>query len=111
MKLFKFLAAIPIIMAFCFTGCNNAADEKKADTPATPAADTSKPKAAEPAAPAKLSNMLVIIHKVANYAKWFPAYESDDSARKANGLTNYVLARGLGNDSNTVMIALKMNNL
>lgn len=108
MKLFKLLAAIPIIMAFCFTACNNAADEKKADTPATPAADTSKPKAAEPVVPAKLSNMLVMIHKVANYAKWLPVYESDDSARKAMGLTNYVLGRGLGNDSNTVMIALKM---
>lgn len=108
MKQFKFLAAIPIIMAFVFISCNNAADDKKADTTTTPATDSTKPKPAEPAAPMKPANFAVIMHKVANYAKWLPLYESDDSARKASGLTNYVLGRGLGKDSNMVLVALKM---
>ncbi len=112
MKQLKFLAAIPIIMAFCFTACNNGSEDKKADA-TTPAPDTTAKSTtgATPAAPAKPLNMLVIIHKVANYAKWLPVYEADDSARKANGLTNYVVGRGLGSDSNNVMIALKMADI
>ncbi|WP_460558226.1 hypothetical protein [Ferruginibacter profundus] len=107
MKQFKFLAAIPIIMAFVFTACNNA-DEKKAEpTAAAPDTTAAKPKETAPA-PATLFNVAVIIHKVANYTKWLPLYESDDSARMANGLSNYVLGRGMDKDSNTVLVALKM---
>ena len=107
MKQFKFLAAIPIIVALFFISCNNAGEEKETDKSTAAAPDTAA-KPMEPAAPAKPDNVLVIIHKVANYAKWLPVYESDDSSRTANGLSNYVLGRGLGNDSNTVMVALKM---
>ena len=39
------------------------------------------------------------------------SYDADDSARRAAGLSNYVLARGLGNDSNIVMVVLKANNI
>jgi hypothetical protein len=108
MKQFKSLAAIPLFMALFFISCNNGTDEKK--TEATTTGDTSAIKAPETPAPVKPWNSMVIIHKVANYAKWLPAYESDDSSRMASGLHNYVLARGLGNDSNTVMIALKMDD-
>jgi hypothetical protein len=108
MKQFRFLAAIPIIMAFIFMSCNNA-DEKKADpTAAAPDTSAAKPKETVAPTPAPLFNVAVIIHKVANYAKWLPAYESDDSARMASGLSNYVLGRGLDKDSNTVLVALKM---
>src|SRR5882672_339867 len=107
MKQFKFLAAVPVIMALVFTSCNNSADEKKADTtPPTDSLPKTPPK--EPETPPKPSNMFVVMHKVANYAKWLTVYEADDSARKANGLTNYVIGRGSGKDSNTVLVALKM---
>lgn len=105
MKQLKFLAAMPIVAAFCFSSCTNGGDEKKADTPAA-APDTTKPAVSAP--PAKPSNLLVLIHKVANYDKWLTVFEADDSARVANGLTKYVIGRGLGNDSNTVMVALRM---
>lgn len=111
MKQLKFLAAIPIIMAFCLTSCNNGGEDKKADATTTPPDTTKAATATTPPAPTKPGNMLVMIHKVANYAKWLPVYEADDTARMASGLTNYVLARGLGNDSNTVMIALKMADM
>lgn len=61
----------------------------------------------EPAPAAKPGNFLLIKHRVANYAKWLAAYESHDSTRLANGLTNYVLGRGVDGDSNTVLVALK----
>jgi len=55
-------------------------------------------------------NMMVIKHKVANFAKWKDAYEAHDSVRLANGIHNYVLGRGL-QDSNMVLVALKVDDI
>jgi len=110
MKQFKFLATTVTAVMLCLLfSCNNG-EEKKDDGAVT--ADTSTTKTTEttvpPAAAEKPGNFLLIRHKVANYTKWLPVYESHDSARLANGLTNFVIGRGIGNDSNTVFVALKM---
>lgn len=47
---------------------------------------------------------------MANYAQWLALYESHDSARVAKGLHNYVFERGIGTDSNRVMVALYMDD-
>ncbi len=109
MKQFKFLAtfAIGLFMTVFFLSCNQG-EEKNASEPAVTAAETPAVKPMEPAPAVKPGNFLLIKHKVANYAKWLVAYESHDSVRLANGLTNYVLGRGAGSDSNTVLVALKM---
>ncbi len=101
-----YVAACTLVLFSCGGG-----EEKKADEPGV-AADTAVAKTTEPAAPApaaKPSNVLIIMHKVANFGKWMPLYESHDSVRQAYGLHNYVVARGV-NDSNTVMIALRMDD-
>ncbi len=54
--------------------------------------------------------MLIIRHKVANFAKWQPSYEAHDSMRLANGLHNYVIGRSLA-DSNMILVALKADDL
>jgi hypothetical protein len=54
-------------------------------------------------------NMLVVTHKVANFAKWMAAYDAHDSARLASGIHSYVIGRGF-KDSNMVMIALKVDD-
>ena len=38
------------------------------------------------------------------------AYDGHDSARLANGMHNYVIARGV-DDSNTVMVAIKADDI
>jgi hypothetical protein len=53
--------------------------------------------------------MVVVTHKVADFAKWMAAYEGHDSARLAAGLHSYVIGRGL-EDSNMVMVALKADD-
>ncbi len=110
MKRFKIWASITIAvsMVIFISSCNNGEDKKvdtaAAETTAAKPAET-KMDAAPAARPANFTTMTI---KVANYAKWLPAYEGDDSARTVNGLSNYVLGRGLGKDSNTVLVALKM---
>lgn len=110
MKHLKFLATtVAASMALFLFSCNNDGEKKDdATTTAPTTTETEATKPMEPATAAKPGNFEIIIAKVANYAKWLPAYEGHDSARKASGLTNYVLGRGLGSDSNTILVALKM---
>lgn len=109
MKQVRFLSAITLVAtALFFSSCNNGG-ETKSKAVTTESADTStvaiKP---EPSA-AKPGNLLVIKHKVANFAKWKPAYEAHDSTRLAYGLHNYVVGRGV-KDSNMVIVVLKMDD-
>ncbi len=55
-------------------------------------------------------NMVVIKHKVSDFAKWKISYEAHDSARLANGIHNYVISRGL-QDSNMILVSLKVDDM
>lgn len=106
MKHVKFLTAICFAagMSFAVSSCNQG-DEKKADEKP---ADSSAVKAPEPA-PAKPANLMVMMHKVANYTKWQAGYDAGDSLRLAYGVHNFVVARGV-KDSNMIMIAVRIDD-
>jgi hypothetical protein len=55
-------------------------------------------------------NMMVVTHKVANFAKWKTSYDEHDSMRLANGIHNYVVGRGI-EDSNMVLVAVKVDDI
>jgi hypothetical protein len=106
-----FCAAMVFFLSSC--GGNGNGENAGKDT-ATAATDTAA-KTAVVAAPVNTTittpvNMVVITHKVSNFAKWLPAYEAHDSARLANGLHNYVIGRG-AMDSNMVMVVLKPDDM
>lgn len=108
MKQFKFLMplAVGVSMTALLFSCNSG-EEKKAEEPAK---DTTAAKAPEqPAAPVKPDNIMIVIHKVANYDKWLPGYEAHDSVRLAYGLHSRLLCRGT-KDSNMVMVVVKMDD-
>lgn len=63
--------------------------------------------AASTSAAAAGSPLLVIHHKVADYAKWRPAYDADQPARTAAGLTNCQV-RSRVSDANDIFIACQM---
>jgi len=109
MKLIKTIVAAVAMGGLLFAASCNSGEEKKADeTAAKP--DSSAVKPAEPIAPAKPSNLVIIKHKVANYAKWLTGYEGHDTARVRFGLHNYVVGRGV-KDSNMVIVILKMDDV
>jgi hypothetical protein len=54
--------------------------------------------------------MVVVRHKVADFAKWQSSYDAHDSMRLANGIHNYVIGRSLA-DSNMILVALKADDL
>jgi hypothetical protein len=97
-------ASMSLFLFSCGSGDGKKADEKTADSSQTKQVEPPPPP------PAKPADLLVVEHKVANYAKWKPLYDADDSARKATGLASYVIGRGI-NDSNMVLVAMKMSDI
>jgi len=89
-----------------FTSCNSGKD-KEGDKPVADSTTAQKETVTAPMGP---TSVMIIKHKVADYAKWKPGYDSHDSARLANGLHSYVIARGV-EDSNMVMVAMIMDDV
>jgi hypothetical protein len=113
MKQVRFLATtFAASMLMLLSSCGSGDDKKTEETTTNTATETSTAadKAPETTA-AKLSNVMVMQFKVADFAKWQAKYESKerDSIRRASGLTNYVAGRGL-DDPNRVIVFLKMED-
>jgi hypothetical protein len=103
MKHFKFLAPVAVgvsMTAFLFS-CNSG-EEKKVDETS---ADTITTKAPD----AKPANLMMVMHKVSNFAKWLPVFEAGDSLINAYGLHRFVVGRGV-KDTNMVMVATRMDD-
>ena len=111
MKQLKFFAQLCAVVLF-LSSCNNAGDKKTADTTADTTTTKKDTVATPPPAPVPAAPMLSMTatFKVANYAKWKKGYDMHDSARLANGLHNYVIARGT-EDSNKVLVAVRMDDV
>jgi len=114
-KQLKFLSTLGIACVFLFSSCGGNEEKTTENTTATDSTATTATDstAAAPAPTASINttpeNIMVIRHKVADFAKWKIAYDGHDSARLANGIHNYVIGRGV-NDSNMVMVALKVDD-
>lgn len=111
MKLFRSILLL-FCAAFFLTSCGNNDSGDQTNTDTTKAGDTSTKQALAPVNTIITTpeTMVTVTHKVSDYEKWQPAYDSHDSARTANGLHNYVIGRGV-DDPNTVMVALKADDV
>ena len=61
------------------------------------------PLAAPGALPPTTSGMLVIHHKVTDYAQWRPGYDADSPSRDAAGLTNCQVRQSADNPNDVVV--------
>lgn len=102
----KFSFAFALAGLFLVLSCNNA--EEKKEEPVVSNTDTTA-SAPAPVAPAKPANLAIIKHKVSDFAKWLPLFESHDTARLRYGLHNFMIGRGV-KDSNMVLVALWMDD-
>jgi hypothetical protein len=107
-KLAGLLLCLPL--AVFLTSCGGNGTEQSAATD-TSAVDTSAvvPPPTVSTIVTTPENMVVMIHKVANFAKWKVGYDAHDSVRLAHGVHGYVIGRNL-KDSNIVMVALKIDD-
>lgn len=104
MKQFKLFSAMYIAAGLLFLSSCGGSDEQKTESTNNDSTVTKTETVTKP------SDVLIVKFKVSNFAKWKTSYESRDSARLASGLHNYIIGRGV-EDSNTVMVALKMDDV
>src|SRR6185295_14149341 len=106
MKRFFFLSVIS--MSVLLLSCGNGSNEKEAQNTDTAVAVAPAPAEVKPAfTPFKV---VVIQHKVKNFAKAEAGYFKNDSLRQASGITHYGLGR-LIKDSNTVFVMDKIEDV
>ena len=102
-----------LAMVFFLTSCGGGGTNEQASTDTT-AADNSSTVAVVPEVVNTTittpENMMIVTHKVADFAKWKMSYDEHDSMRLANGIHNYVIGRG-AQDSNTVLVAVKVDDI
>ncbi|WP_153800919.1 hypothetical protein [Foetidibacter luteolus] len=96
-----------VVLVIVFTSCGGS-NEKTATTDTT--AKTTAPEAPKNTISTTPENLMVVTHKVANFAKWKASYEEHDSMRLANGIHSYVIGRGF-QDTNMIMVAVKVDDV
>ena len=115
MKPQKFLC-MPLLAIFVFflSSCNSGSDESSTTTTdsvssdtATTATTTTTPETTVVTTP---ENVMVVKHKVKDFAKFKTSYDAHDSLRLANGIHNYVIGRGV-KDTNMVLVAVKFDDV
>jgi len=99
-------------MVFFLSSCGGNEEKSTTDTTNT---DTTTTATTAPAIAANTivttpQSMMIVTHKVKDFAKWKVSYDEHDSLRLANGIHSYVIGRGL-NDSNMVVVAVKAEDM
>jgi len=113
MNKFSFRSALfCAAIAFSLTSCGGTEEKTTGDTNT----DSTATASTTPAAPSESNivttpeNIMVVRHKVSNFAKFKTSYDQHDSMRLANGIHSYVIGRGV-QDSNIVMVAVKADDI
>jgi len=105
-KIVKLVLAI-FITSLVFS-CNNSADTANATPKDSTATKDTVAAATVPANPApaafKPFDVLEISHAVKDYAAWRPAFNTDSTARKASGMSDIVVGRGIDNPNNLLVV-------
>jgi hypothetical protein len=102
-RMFPFLFGVLFLAA----ACNNESSTDSAANKDTASNNSTAPTSTVVTTP---QHMVLIKHKVKDFAAWKMEYEAHDSVRLANGLHNYVIGRQVG-DSSTVLVALKADDM
>jgi hypothetical protein len=112
----RFISLLFCTAMFFLISCGGGGSSEEKSTTDTTAAKTDTTTAATPAPQPQTSsvnttpqNMMLVTHKVKDFAKWKMAYDGDDSNRLAAGVHSYVIGRGVP-DSNMVIVAMKIDD-
>lgn len=104
----QILAFLSAVMLLTLVSCNNNEPAKEASKITSEATPTTAKVTETPTF--QPFTVTLIQHKVKDFDKWLPLYEAHDSARKASGLTEIGLERGLDNN-NEIAVAFKTDDL
>jgi hypothetical protein len=95
--------------------CGGNEEKTNTDTMSSDSTATDTTTTMESVAPSTIittpQNLMVVTHKVNNFTKWKASYDAHDSMRLVNGIHSYVIGRGVGADSNRVLVAVKVDDM
>lgn len=99
-------------LVFFLTSCNSGSEETTSTDTVSSDTMTSAAAATTPESNVVTTpeNIMVVRHKVKDYATFKTSYDAHDSMRLANGIHNFVIGRGM-EDSNMVMVAVKFDDV
>ena len=106
MKKIKFLFSGAVALIMFFSSCGGG-DEKTTDKSATTDSTATKTESTVDTTP---QTVILVWHKVADFAKWKMSYDAHDSFRVASGIHNYVIGRSV-DDSNMILVATKADDV
>ncbi len=98
-------------LAFFLTSCGGSEEKTSTDADSTTAESTTP--AVTPETNTIITtpqSMMVVRHKVSDFAKWKTSYDEHDSLRLVNGIHSYVIGRGM-QDPNMVLVAVKADDM
>ena len=104
------------LMAVCIfsysCGSNQSSETEKSTDTAKAATTTTAPAETTPASTTTTSpqDVMVVVHKVKDFAKWKESYDAHDSMRLASGVHSYVIGRG-AKDTSMVLVAVKVDDM
>ena len=96
-------------LLFFFSSCGEN-DQNKTTTTGSDSTATTTATSSNSTIVTTPQTILVVTHKVSNFAKWKASYEAHDSMKLAFGIHNYVIGRGI-EDSNMIMVATKVDDI
>jgi hypothetical protein len=96
---------LTVCLAVALFSCNNNPEQKEEPKKMADSSET-KTTASTPAAFTPF-DVAEISHTVKDYSKWRPFFDADSVNRKAGGMENIVVGRGMDN-ANDILIALKV---
>lgn len=108
MKQLKFLSTLGIAFALLFSSCGG--DEEKTTDTTTTDSTTAPVTTTESTVDTMPQTIVIVWHKVADFAKWKTSFEAHDSFKLANGIHNYVIGRSV-EDSNLILVATKADDV
>lgn len=103
------------VITFFLASCGGNEEKSATDTMSSDSSSamTTTPDATAPGASAIVTTpqgMMIVRHKVSNFAKWKVSYDDHDSMRLASGIHSYVIGRGT-EDTNMVLVAVKVDDM
>jgi len=103
-------------MMFFLISCGGGGSSEEKSTTDTTATKTDTTAATTPAPQPQASavstspqDVMIVTHKVKDFAKWKMVYDGDDSNRLASGVHSFVIGRSVP-DSNTVIVTTKIDD-
>jgi heme-degrading monooxygenase HmoA len=103
-------------MMFFLISCGGGGSSEEKSTTDTTATKTDTTTATTPAPQPQASavstspqDVMIVTHRVKDFAKWKMVYDQDDSNRLASGVHSFVIGRSVP-DSNTVIVTTKIDD-